>query len=52
MLAAYEYNQNKEFLRIHRRTLRDQLDPFDIPDERLASDHAFQIIITKFKPEF
>lgn len=35
-LAACECNQNKNFMKITRRILRDTLDPFDIPDERFA----------------
>ncbi len=33
-LAAYEYNQNKTFMKIQRRIFRDANDPFDMPDER------------------
>lgn len=33
-ITAYVHNQNKQFMRLSRRVLRDNLDPFDIPDER------------------
>lgn len=33
-LAALEYHQNKMFMKVQRRILRDTLDPFDMPDER------------------
>lgn len=44
MLAAYEYDQNKNYMRITRRLLRDKLDPFDIPDERLTLEIIFDEI--------
>lgn len=43
MLAAYEYYHNKNLLRVNRRTLRDMLDPFDMPVERLASKFELYI---------
>lgn len=35
-VAAMEYHHNKMYMKVNRRQLRDSLDPFDIPDERLA----------------
>lgn len=35
-LAAYEFHQNKVHMKVSRRILRDTLDPFDMPDERLV----------------
>lgn len=33
-VAALEYHRNKVFMKVTRRSLRDALDPFDMPDER------------------
>lgn len=35
-IAAYEYHRNKVYMSGTRQQLRDALDPFDIPDERLV----------------
>ncbi|KAG4070593.1 hypothetical protein HA402_005598, partial [Bradysia odoriphaga] len=40
-LAAYEYHRNKIYMRVTRRNLRDNLDPFDMPDERFREMYRF-----------
>lgn len=42
-LAAYEYHRNKVYMKVQRRVLRDTLDPFDMPDERLLTLSTFFI---------
>lgn len=36
-VAAHEYHLNQVYMKVTRQKLRDALDPFDMPDERLLS---------------
>lgn len=47
-LAALKYHQNKVYMRVTRQTLRDTLDPFDMPDERYINFEFNHLLRLKF----